>query len=73
MPLYAGDGVAIGTLCVIDILPRSLSPGQAKALAILSHQVQARLELRQSAARLRAILDTAPAGIIFAESDTASD
>ena len=46
MPLYAGDGVAIGTLCVIDTLPRSLSPGQAKALAILSHQVQARLELR---------------------------
>ena len=31
---------------------------------------QALEELRQSAARLRAILDTAPAGIVFAESET---
>jgi PAS domain S-box-containing protein len=46
MPLYAGDGVGIGALCVIDTVPRSLSPGQAKALTILSQQVQARIELR---------------------------
>ncbi len=46
MPLYVGDGVAIGTLCVIDTIPRSLSPSQIKALTILSHQVQARIELR---------------------------
>jgi diguanylate cyclase (GGDEF)-like protein/PAS domain S-box-containing protein len=46
MPLYAEKGIAIGTLCVIDTVPRSLSPGQAKALSILSQQVQARIELR---------------------------
>ncbi|WP_161570881.1 EAL domain-containing protein [Granulicella sibirica] len=46
MPLYAGDGVAIGTLCVIDTIPRGLSPGQIKALSILSQEVQGRLELR---------------------------
>ena len=45
MPLHAGDGVPIGMLCVIDTVPRSLSPSQTKALAILSHQVQARIEL----------------------------
>ena len=46
MPLYDSDGIAIGTLCVIDTVSRGLSPGQTKALAILSHEVQSRLELR---------------------------
>jgi diguanylate cyclase (GGDEF)-like protein/PAS domain S-box-containing protein len=52
MPLYAGDGIAIGTLCVMDTCPRSLSPSQAKALAILSHQVQARIDLRAERRKL---------------------
>lgn len=52
MPLYAGEGVAVGTLCVIDTVPRSLSPGQVKALAILSQQVQARMELRSERRKL---------------------
>ena len=55
MPLYAAEGVAVGTLCVIDTVPRGLSPGQANALAILSYQVQARMELRSER---RALLDT---------------
>lgn len=46
IPLYAGDHVAVGTLCVIDTVPRILTASQTKALTILSHQVQARLELR---------------------------
>jgi PAS domain S-box-containing protein len=55
MPLYAGDGVGIGALCVIDTVPRSLSPWQAKALNILSQQVQARIELRSG--RKKQIID----------------
>lgn len=55
MPLYAAEGVAVGTLCVLDTVPRGLSPGQANALAILSYQVQARMELRSER---RALLDT---------------
>jgi PAS domain S-box-containing protein len=46
MPLSSGNGVLIGTLCVIDTVPRTLSPSQFKALSILSHQVQALIELR---------------------------
>ena len=52
VPLYATDGVAVGTLCVIDTVPRSLSPGQIRSLTILSHQVQARLELRSERRKL---------------------
>lgn len=54
LPLYAGEGVAIGTLCVIDTVPRTLSPQQAKSLTILSRQVQAQIDLR-SERRKRAI------------------
>ena len=46
VPFYAGEGVPVGTLCVIDTVPRTLSPGQVKGLTILSHQVQARMDLR---------------------------
>ncbi len=46
MPLYSTDNVAIGTLCVIDTVPRTFSPHQARTLNILAQQVQARLELR---------------------------
>ena len=57
MPLYASEGIAVGTLCVIDTVPRTLSPGQAKALAILSHQVQARMELRSERRKLLRALE----------------
>jgi diguanylate cyclase (GGDEF)-like protein/PAS domain S-box-containing protein len=56
MPLYAGEGVAVGTLCVIDTVPRSLSPSQAKSLTILSHQVQARMELRSEKRKLLRVI-----------------
>lgn len=52
IPIVAGDGVAIGTLCVVDIVPRILTPGQTKALTILSHQVQAHFNLRAERKKL---------------------
>ena len=45
-PIYGMNRTAIGTLCVIDTVPRTLSPSQVRMLTILAQQVQARLELR---------------------------
>jgi PAS domain S-box-containing protein len=46
-PLITSDGFAVGTLCVMDRKPRTLTPGQAEALRALSRQVVAQLELRR--------------------------
>ncbi len=75
VPLQAAGGMAVGTLCVVDTIPRSLSPSQKKALLILARQVQARFalrakhkalervskELEQSNALFRAFMDHSPA------------
>lgn len=50
IPLVAPEGLSIGTLCVMDREPRSLSADQAAALAALSRQVMTQLELRRSVA-----------------------
>lgn len=46
-PLITSDGFAVGTLCVMDRKPRTLTPGQEEALRALSRQVVAQLELRR--------------------------
>jgi len=51
-PLVTADGLAIGTVCVIDREPRALSPSERKALQSLARQVVAQLELRQAMAGL---------------------
>ncbi|QSX76962.1 GGDEF domain-containing protein [Agrilutibacter solisilvae] len=45
-PLVDSGGHAIGTLCVIDTVPRDLEPFQQRALESLSRQVMALMELR---------------------------
>jgi GAF domain-containing protein len=54
---YAGatlmtGGQALGTLCVIDRVPRELSPEQLEVLRALSRQVLGQLELRRNLKRL---------------------
>jgi GAF domain-containing protein len=54
---YAGatlmtDGQALGTLCVVDRVPRELSSEQLEVLRALSRQVLAQLELRRNLKRL---------------------
>jgi anti-sigma regulatory factor (Ser/Thr protein kinase) len=47
-PLITPDGHALGTICVVDNVPRDLSPDQRAALEALGRQVVAQLELRKN-------------------------
>ncbi len=46
-PLITPEGQSLGTLCVVDMVPRSLRPDQRRALQILSRHVMTQLELRR--------------------------
>jgi len=64
-PLVTPNGHALGTLCVLDKVPRWLTPRQVEALQALRRQVEAQLELRANLFELDAALkerDLAEAG-----------
>ena len=48
-PLVNKDGVALGTLCAIDRVPRTLTRGQEEALAALGRNVMQLIEMRKYA------------------------
>ena len=66
-PLITSTGAALGTLCVMDHVPRELTALQEAALHALSRQVMGQLELRRRSLELaererllRAIFDSEP-------------
>ena len=52
-PLITAEGHALGTLCVLDHVPRQLTDQQREALRVLSSQAVAQIELRKTKAELR--------------------
>lgn len=55
VPLIASEGYALGTLCVIDRVPRQFNPKQVEALRALGRQVITQMELRRHLASLARI------------------
>lgn len=47
-PLIAQDNIALGALCIIDYVPRDLTPEQQEALEVLARQVVTQLNLRKN-------------------------
>jgi len=56
-PLMTPEGHALGTLCVADYQPRTLTQAQKDALEALQRQVEAQLELRRNLDELRVALE----------------
>jgi two-component system cell cycle sensor histidine kinase/response regulator CckA len=53
-PLLTNEGYAVGTLCVMDCLPRELPAGHKESLITLAQLLAAQLEMRRSTARISA-------------------
>ncbi len=56
-PLATDDGFKLGTLCVLDTVPRVLFDDQVAALGLLSKQVMALLNMRRTVAYLERALN----------------
>ena len=52
-PIYAHNGLPVGTLCVIDKQPKKLTDDQQEALFALARQVMSQLELRRNIMELQ--------------------
>lgn len=56
MPIRSREGLPIGTLCVLDTMPRTFSDEQVQQLTMLAEQTGAMLDLRRRAAELNDLM-----------------
>jgi PAS domain S-box-containing protein len=75
-PLISSENAALGALCVMDHVPRTLTQAQEQALQVLARQVMTHLELRrymhqlvESEERLRIVTDNARVGLVIVSQD----
>jgi len=75
-PLITSQGFALGTLCIIDTVPRTISTSQVSSLKLLAEQVVAHIELRtalaadrERAAAYKALTEAAPIGVFLTDTD----
>ena len=59
-PLIATEGYRIGTLCILDYKPRSLTGVQIKTLECLARQTVAQMELRKNNSELKYLATNDP-------------
>lgn len=57
VPLVTPTGIPLGSLCVIDTIPRVLNADQLNALKVLSKQVMYQLELRKLLKKYQAFVE----------------
>jgi len=57
MPLINPEGFKLGTLCVIDRIPKNLSESQLLSLRVLGKQVMKQMELRRKVGELQRLND----------------
>ncbi|MBW4509016.1 MAG: PAS domain S-box protein [Scytonematopsis contorta HA4267-MV1] len=55
VPLKVPSGQIVGTICVVDKVPRQITPQQVEALQSISRQVTRQLEIRRNLAELAII------------------
>lgn len=51
-PLFFDDDICVGTLCIVDHTPRTITDAQQEALRVLAQQVITQIELRQKITEL---------------------
>lgn len=58
VPLHSSDGYALGTLCLLDRIPRNITAAERAGLEALARQVETELEIRRRVLLLEEALAT---------------